>query len=87
MIPIDSGNLRDLLIAGVIVASLYGLIRVSHDHDEVWPGVEIHQHLKMGGNGGRIDGRLLHLAPSRSRSSPESVVFSHLKFRSERRHW
>jgi hypothetical protein len=63
MIPIDSGSLRDLLIASVIVASLYGLIRFFHDYDEVWSAVEIHQHLNLGGNEGKAAGyRVIHHA-------------------------
>jgi hypothetical protein len=52
----------------------------------VWRGVEIHQPLKLGGNGGRIDGHRLHLAPSRSRSNETPVSFLRaVNFRSGRR--
>lgn len=83
MIPINTGNVRDVLIACVIVASWYGLIRLPRYHDEVRSRVEI-----------RVNRSEKTRSWRRSASSQagmevqqNSVVFSHVKFRSERLHW
>jgi hypothetical protein len=48
MIPIDSGNVRDFLIACVIACSVCGLIRRFHYNHEGWQRLEIHQSVDLG---------------------------------------
>jgi hypothetical protein len=84
MIPINMGNVRDVLIAGIIVASLYGLIRLPHYHAEVRPSGEIRWHTNLGEKGSR--------RPPSSKAAIEQVQqdclsFSHVKIRSEQQHW
>ena len=48
MIPIDSGNLRDCLIACLIVVSCYMPVRFFHYHDQLWSRVKIHERVDLG---------------------------------------
>jgi hypothetical protein len=48
MIPIDRGNLRDCLIACLIIVSCYMPIRLFHYHGQLWPRVKIHQRVEVG---------------------------------------
>jgi hypothetical protein len=90
MIPIDSGNLRDCLIACLIVVCCYTPIRLFHYHDQLWPRVKIHQRVNLGEK--RVprhyracSGRSPLMFRDASDCDGNSVVFSHVKFPPERR--
>ncbi|MBV8773110.1 MAG: hypothetical protein JO166_12400 [Deltaproteobacteria bacterium] len=48
MIPLDSGNLRDFVLACVIGVSFYALVRLPHYDNEIWSRMKICQHVYLG---------------------------------------
>jgi hypothetical protein len=90
MIPIDSGNLRDCLIACLIIVCCYTPIRLFHYHDQLWPRVKIQHRVDAGEKKVQPHyhaccGRSSLMFRDPSDRDWNSVVFSHVKFPPERR--
>ena len=90
MIPIDSGNLRDCLIACLIVVCCYTPIRLFHYHDQLWPRAKIQHRVDAGEKKVQPHyhaccGRSSLMFRDPSDRDWNSVVFSHVKFPPERR--
>jgi hypothetical protein len=81
--PLNAGNVRDVLMACVIVASLYGLIRVPRYHHEVQSRAEIRINLGEKTRSWRRSAS----SQASMEVQQDSAIFAHVKFRSERRHW